>query len=173
MKEQYIPVGIHNQEIFIINLEDGKPHCGIDGKPCFDVIRPVDVETLEYLRDMDQREDEYKELWKEAVAADATEQGFTDWLEDLWAEEFDEEDEEDFPGKDNSFCRYLDEDLREAADKFLLEECGVEVGTWEAAGTYSPGSFGSEKFTGWDYVFDTPLAKKYAKEYEKRFFKLR
>ena len=166
MKEQYIPVGIYDKEIFIMRLEDGKPHCGVDNKPCFGVIRPVEDSNLDYLRNQCEREDEYKNFWKEAVAADATEESFQDWYDSVWEEEFDEDDPEDFPGKDSSDCQYLDEEKRLAADNFLYNEYGMRVGTWESAGSYSPSGFRKEPFTGWDYVFNDPLSEKLAKDYE-------
>lgn len=166
MKEQHIPVGIYNKEIFIIRLVDGKPYCGIDNKPVFDVIRPVEKERLESLRNPNEREEEYKDLWKMAVAEGATEEGFQDWFEGVWEDAFDEDDPEDFPCKDESDCQYLTEDLRLAADGFLYNEYGLNVGTWESAGLYGPGSFNDEPFKGWDYVFNAPLSEKWAKYYE-------
>lgn len=53
-----VPVGIYNNEIFIARIEDGVMASS------FDVIRPVSVESLEYLRDRYKREDEYKDFWK-------------------------------------------------------------------------------------------------------------
>jgi hypothetical protein len=165
MKEQHIPVGIYNKEIFIVRLVDGKLYRGIDNKPVFDVIRPVEDSTLDYLRNQSEREDEYKDFWKQAVAADATEESFQDWYDSLWEEEFDEDDPEDFHGKDDSDCQYLDEEKRLAADNFLYSEYGMRVGTWESSGGYPP-AFRNEPFEGWDYVFNDPLSEKFAKEYE-------
>ena len=160
MREQHIPVGIYDTEIFIIRLVDGKPYCGIDNKPIFDVIRPVEDSDLDRLRNQDERADEYKDFWKQAVAAGDTEESFQDWYDSLWEEEFDEDDPEDFPGKDDSDCQYLDEEKRLAADNFLYNEYDMRVGTWESAGLYPPreGVF--------DYVFNDPLSEKWAKYYE-------
>lgn len=82
MREQHIPVGISDREIYIALVVDGEfKH--FDG-----VLRPVSVEQLDYLRDMYERRDEYKDLWKEAVSADATEMGLDDWLEEIWRDGF-------------------------------------------------------------------------------------
>lgn len=156
---QNIPVGIYNKEIYIARIEDGVMATS------FDVIRPVSVETLEYLRDRYKREDEYKDLWKQAVAADNTEEGFSDWLDSVWDEEYDEDDEEDYPGKDSSDVDLISEKERTEADDFLKTK-GIEVGTWESSGWYAPVSFSKSKvFNGWDYVFDNPEARKWAKRY--------
>ena len=167
MKEKHIPVGIYDREIYFVRLEeDGKLYCGIDGEPVFDVIRPVTENDLELLRDTDERRDEYKDFWKQAVAADATEESFDDWLDRVWEEDFDENDPEDFPGKDSSDCQYLTEDFRLAADAVLQGKYGITVGTWESAGGYPPTRSGRNNFKKWDYVFDAPLSRKYAKDYE-------
>lgn len=171
MKEQHIPVGIFHGEIFIVTIEDGKLHVGIDGKPCFDVLRPVSEDALEKYRDMSYREDEYLDAWKEAVAHGRTLEGFDDWFEDLWEEEFDESDPEDFPGKDDSFTDYLTEDFRLVADGIIKARMGIDVGTWEASGCYPPdtNAIHGNIFRDWDYVFEAPLSKKYAKEFAKKY----
>ena len=158
-----VPVGIYNGEIFIVLVKDGKM------TDSFDVIRPVTKEQLSYLRDKWERADDYKYFWKEAVASDATEQSFEDWFDAVWDEEFDETDEEDFAGKDDSFIYYLDEDERKAADAYM-ESQGVEIGTWESSGCYAPVSACTKDktFKGWEFVFDNDEARKCAKEYEKR-----
>ncbi len=156
-----VPVGIYNNEIFIARIEDGVMASS------FDVIRPVSVESLEYLRDRYKREDEYKDFWKQAVAADRTEESFSDWFDSVWDEEYDESDEEDFPGKDNSDVDLISEEERAEADNFLKTK-GIEVGTWESSGWYSPGNFHTgNEFHGWEYVFDNPEARKWAEKYEK------
>lgn len=156
-----VPVGIYNNEIFIARIEDGVMASS------FDLIRPVSVESLEYLRDRYEREDEYKDFWKQAVAADRTEESFSDWFDSVWDEEYDESDEEDFPGKDNSVVDLISEEERAEADNFLKTK-GIEVGTWESSGRYSPGNFHTgNEFHGWDYVFDNPEARKWAEKYKK------
>ena len=166
MRERHIPVGIYDKEIYFVRLdEDGKLHRGIDGNPVFDVIRPVTEKDLELLRDPDERRDEYKDFWKQAVAADTTEESFDDWLDRVWEEDFDENDPEDFPGKDSSDCQYLTEDFRLAADAVLQGKYGITVGTWESAGGYPPTRSGRNDFKKWDYVFEAPLSRKYAKYY--------
>ena len=173
-----IPVGIYDGEIYLAEMEGEKPHVGIDNKPVFCVLRTVSESQLEYLRDISEREDEYKDLWKEAVHADQTEQGFDDWLDDVWAEEYDEDDPEDFPGKDSSWLDDLSEEDRAAADEFL-EGQGYSIGTWEASGCYDPmhGTYHSadgrwySDFKDWDFVFDNPEARKIAEDFVKKFVK--
>lgn len=171
---QRIPVGIHEKEIFIAKVKDGKmarDYCG--GLYFYDVLRPVSTDMLETLRDPDSRRDEYKDLWREAVHAGTTEAGLDDWLEEVWEEEMGEGDPESYPGKDDSGCEYLTEDFRKEADDFLLKHENIEVGTWECSGSYNPtfarydhetGEFRS-KFEKFDYVFNNPLSKALAKEY--------
>ena len=157
---QNIPVGIYNNEIFIARIEDGV----LAG---FDVLRLVSTEQLDYLRDKYERTDEYKYLWKEAVKNDKTELGLDDWLDSIWEDEYDEDDEEDFPGKDSSFLDYLSEEDRKAADEYL-ETLGIEVGTWEASGCYAPVNYFRKEnnvFTGWQFVFDNDEARKWAERY--------
>ena len=158
MSEKHIPVGISDNEIFIAKVVDGEFKY-FDG-----VLRPVTVKQLEYMRDQYERRDEYKEFWKEAVQADATEDSFDDWLDQVWSEEYDEDDPEDFPTKDDSDMQYLSEEDRLKADWFLGTQ-GIEVGTWECSGCYSPASFNKE-FKHFDYVFMNPEAERIAKEYE-------
>lgn len=139
MKEQNIPVGIYKNEIFIAKVEDGKFAKNYYGDLHFSgVLRPVSVDMLENYRDPDKRRGEYKDYWKQAVQAGSTEDGFENWLEEVWSEEMDEDDPESYPGKDDSGCEYLTEDFRKEADGFLLEHGDIEVGTWESAGSYSP-----------------------------------
>lgn len=61
--------------------------------------------------------------------------------------------------------QYLSEQDRLDADRFLQEEEGFEVGTWECGGSYSPRSFNKD-FKRFDYVFNTREAERIAKEYE-------
>lgn len=161
MARKKFPVGIYNGEIFIIDTERNKE----DGHFSFDVIRYVTDSQLEYLRDPDERRDEYKEFWQQAVQAGTTEDGLDDWLESIWDEEMDEDDPESYPGKDESDCDAINEEERKAADEFIEESRGVTVGTWESSGAYSPGSFDGGEFKGWDFMFDTPEARKWAKKY--------
>ena len=159
MKEQHIPVGIYKKEIFIASVTDGKPYRGFDNRMCFDVIRPVSVVDLEHMRDPDYRMDDYEDLWRDAVRAGNTILGLEDWFNEIWDEEFDETDPEDFLGKDDSDTQYLGEEDRLAADNFLANQYDLNVGTWESSGCYAPDG----KF---DFVFDNPLAKEIAKEFE-------
>lgn len=176
MKEKHIPVGIYNNEVFIAEFEDGKLRVGIDKKPIFGVLRPVSAEHLESYRDSDQREDEYKDLWREAVRAGQTEEGFYEWFEDVWSEEFDEDDPEDFPGRDDSDTEYLVDDDRLKADQFLSTK-GIDVASYTCGGSYSPatkvyhcdtGSWYSD-FKEWDYVFPSKEAEKIAADFVRKF----
>jgi hypothetical protein len=159
--EKQTPVGIYNKEVFIAHEFDGKiTH--------FDVIRLVDEDSLEDYRNPDYRREEYKDMWKQAVAADATEQSFDDWFDDAWNESYDEDDPEDFPCKDDSDVCVLTEEEREEADRFIEENYGIIVGTWEASGCYDP-EFRDGKFAGWDYIFERgcKIAEDYVKKHRK------
>lgn len=165
MKEG-IPVGIYNGEIYIADTEhDGTVRRGCDGRICFTTLRPVSADALENLRNPDARREEYKDFWKEAVKSGATEEGFEEWLDGVWEDEFDEDDEEDYPGKDPSGVDVLSEEERKAADAFL-ESQGMDVATWECAGGYPPtfACYDSRdgewrnRFVRWDYVFDSSEA---------------
>ena len=66
------------------------------------------------------------------------------------------------------------EELWEKADAFLLETEDIEVGTWEASGSYSP-TIEVHHNDGWysdfkkfDLVFDLQLATQYYKSLKKK-----
>lgn len=144
-------VGISNKEIFI------------KSKYGFHVLRPVEKDVLEELRTVEgQINYGADDLWREAVQAGITTDGLDDWMETYMSESFDETDEEDFPCKDNSSCDELSEEDRELADKYLLEEYNLEVGTWECSGSFSPNSF-NKNFKKFDLVLNPKLAKEYYK----------
>ena len=118
-------IGIYDKEIFIEN--------GLN----YDVLRFVDKETLDRLHTVEGLIDYgYDELWKEAVVHDATTDSLNDWLEQLLCEE--DDGDEEFVGKDSSFLSTLTKKERKAADKFILDTYGIEVGTWECSGLYPP-----------------------------------
>jgi hypothetical protein len=156
MKRKFVPVGIFGKEIFIANLENGK----IRG---FDVLRPVTEEQLETLRDPDNIKDYLREDWKLAVQNDATESSLDDFVDEA-VQEYDlDENEEMYPGKDESGLENLTIDERDQADAFMENEYDMTIGTWESSGWYAPTStFGKEKYNGFDYVFDTPEAHELA-----------
>ena len=158
--EQHIVTGIYNKEIFIACVEDGKVKK-------WDVIRPVSAYLLAELRDPDTYKEYCRDLWKDAVHSGNTELGLQEFAQECIDEADVDNDDEAFPYKDDSDCQYLIDELREEADTFLEENEGFEVGTWESAGCYAPASFGDGAFTGWDYVFSTPEAKKMAKAFVK------
>lgn len=176
MKEKHIPVGIYNNEVFIAEFEDGKVRVGCDGKPIFGVLRVVDEDMLEKMRDQSYREEDFKDHWKMAVHAGSTEQSFQDWYDDLWAEEFDEDDPEDFLWKDASDLEYLVGEDRLAADNFLASR-GINVGTWESSGSYAPDTEVYHEdgwysdFKEWDYVFNSKEAEEIAADFVKKFVK--
>ena len=108
----------------------------------FDVIRPVEASVLQDLRDPDSYQDYCEDLWKGAVQAGATKLGLREYAEQC-----------------------IDE-----ADNYLLNECGVEVGTWECSGSFCPNSF-YKNFKKFDYVFDNDAARKAAEDYYKKIAK--
>lgn len=160
MKRRPKAVGIYNDEIFIANFDE---EGNING---FDVLRSVTKNMLEELRDADSYEDYCEDLWKCAVQAGSTKLGLHEFAQELIDEADVDNDEEAFPLKDDSGIEYLTEEERELADKFLLEHSNIEVGTWEASGSYPPtydqlinGQWVTT-FKKFDYVFDEELAKK-------------
>ena len=160
--EKHIVTGIYNKEIFIAVIEDGK----IRG---WDVLRPVSTEDLEKRRDPSEIKEYCRDLWKEAVRAGVTEDSLDDYVDAVIAESDMDDNEEMYPGKDESDCDYLIPDIREEADTYMSEEEGIEIGTWESSGCYEPSThwFGRETpFQKWDYVFKSKDAQKYAKQYE-------
>lgn len=157
--EKHIVVGIYRQEIFIAAVENGEiKH--------WDVLRPVSASRLESLRSEDEIKEYCRELWVAAVRAGATEQSLDEYVEDVIAECEMDENEEMYPGKDESDCEFLLPELREEADAYMLEKEGVEIGTWESSGGYAPNAHWYTKapeFKKWDYVFNNTEAKKIAK----------
>ena len=161
-KSRHIPVGIYGNEVFIAEIEpSGEVHRGINGKPLFEVIRPVTLESLEEHRGMDSMRDVMRHAWKEVVDSDNTELGFDDWLKNVWSEMYDEDDEEDYPFKDDSYTEYLTGQDRLTAESFIESNGYPQIGTWECSGLYQL----SDDF---DYVFMSPEAEKIAREIEKR-----
>lgn len=163
MKEKAVPVGIFQKEIFIALYRDGKLYG-------FDVIRPVEANVLEELRDPDSYQEYCEDLWKGAVQAGATRLGLREYAEQCIDEADCLNDDEAFPGKDESGCENLTPELRKEADNYLMDECGVEVGTWECSGSFCPNSF-YKNFKKFDYVFDNDAARKSAKDYYKKIAK--
>lgn len=159
--EKYIVVGIYNQEIFIARVQE-------NGQAFWDVLRPVSAERLERLRDESEIKEYCRDLWKQAVIADATEDSLDEYVQEIIDECGMDDDEEMYPGKDESDCQYLTEELRKEADDYLAEHEDFEVGTWESSGSYAPNCKwhnGDKKFTGFDYVFSTSEAQAQAKAF--------
>lgn len=131
---KHVPIGIYNEEIFIAQIEDGN----IDG---FDVLRVVEKDRLETFRDPDSEDTRsyYKDFWKAAVASNSTEASLSEFVEEIFNDgDYDESDEEDFPGKDEYGLQFLTEEQRKQADEFIEDTTDKEVGTWEDCGWYSP-----------------------------------
>lgn len=151
-------VGIYEREIFIAELDKEGNFVQFTG-----VLRPVTAEMLEELRNADTYKEYCRDLWQCAVSAGNTELGLEDFAQECIDEAGVDDDEEAFPGKDDSDTVYLTEEERKTADKFLSESEEIEVGTWECSGMYSPNSFDSDehKFKKFDYVFDRKLAEQF------------
>ena len=170
---KHIPVGIFDDEIFIAELtNEGK----IRG---FDVLRPVTPSELESYRDPDDDDtrDHYKELWQMAVAGGSYEGSLSDYIEEDFNEYDLDDDEEMWPGKDESGLEYLTEEAREEADRFMDEERDITIGTWECSGWFPPtsakyrsedGEF-KDRFEKWDFIFDNDEARRLAKEWKKLY----
>lgn len=139
-------IGIFNQEIYIKSDDS------------FGVLRYVAKDVLEKLHTVEGLiEYGWDDLWKQAVQYGATTDGLNDWLESVLDEE--DDGDEKFPSKDDSFLDELSDEDRKAADAYILERYGEVVGTWECSGIYSPNSFGT--FKGFDLVLNDRLAKEY------------
>ena len=118
-------IGIYNKEIFI-ETQDG----------CTHVLRIVPADRLKDLQSVEGlKKYGFDDDWRNAVYAGHTELGLDDWLEELLD---DIDGDEDFPCKDNSYVDDLPQDVREKADEFIYDTYGIEVGTWECSGIYSP-----------------------------------
>lgn len=167
MAKQPKAVGIYNNEIFIANFNEDGTIMG------FDVLRPVSTSQLEYFRDESEIKERVRDLWIEAVRTGRYEDSLDDYAQGV-IDETDMDDEENYPFKDESGLEYLTEDEREKADAFLLETEDIEVGTWEASGSYSP-TIEVHHNDGWysdfkkfDLVFDLQLATQYYKSLKKK-----
>lgn len=159
-------IGIYEEEIFLVEGNNiNNVHRGIDGKPIFCVLRPVSKEQLEDYRDDDEIREYVRDIWKEAVMSGDYEGSLDDYVEEVKNECGMEDDEEAYPCKDDSWTEYIYDEVREQADEFIKENCGYEVGTWEASGCYEP-AYRSE-FKGFDFVFPTPEAQAFAEAYTK------
>lgn len=162
-------VGIYDEEIFIANFND-------DGTiRNFEVLRPVSAEMLSDLRDADTYKDYCEDLWRCAVQAGNTESGLLEFAQELIDVADCDNDDEAFPLKDDSGLEYLTPEEREAADNFLQEEYGIEVGTWESSGSFPPTMevcigrnekdepIWGTNFKKFDFVFDFDIAEQYYK----------
>ncbi len=157
MVRKHKAVGIYDKEIFIASFDENG---NIEG---FDVLRHVTAEMLSDLCDAGTYKDYCEDLWRSAVMAGSTELGLEDFAQELIDEADCDGDDEAFPLKDYSGLQYLEDEERKAADEFLLDTYGIEVGTWESAGSYLPCAFTEDKFEKFDFVFDQELAEAYYK----------
>ena len=151
---EYKTVGIYDKEIFIAELDDKGNFVRFSG-----VLRPVTKEMLEELRDVDTYKEYCRDLWQCAVQSGDTELGLEDFAQEQLDDAGIDDDEEAFPGKDDSDTQYLTEEERAIADDFLFLNNDVEVGTWESSGMYPPDM--DNDFKKFDYTFDKKLAKQY------------
>lgn len=112
-------------------------------------------EDLEYWQSYEGAKEYLIDFWKDAVWNGDVTCSLDEYIE-LSMNEL--ADDEDYLGKDNSWCDVFEdyETLREVVDKFILDEYGEEVGTWEASGCYTP----HNKF---DFVINEKLAEEYYK----------
>lgn len=121
------------------------------------VIRPVTRETLDYYRD---DMDSVKDIWKDAVANDKTEDSLEDYFESLLpdCESVFSTNDEAWPFKDESFCEDLlidmdnptvktyfliADNLRQCVEDAIMENPDIktpngEIATWECAGWFPP-----------------------------------
>ena len=165
MSERYITLGIDKRgEVYGLCLKDGSEDDFVKNSLGYStscaVIRPVDRRTLDYCR---EDTESIKDTWKLAVEHDRTELGLDDYFEDALSEccSVFGNDEEAYPGKDESFCDdlLLDDDnptvktywmtdsgLRAYVEKCIRESPFIDTGnvdkhdiaTWESAGWYPP-----------------------------------
>ena len=168
MVRQPKAVGIYNKEIFIAKFNEDGTIMG------FDVLRHVTKDMLEELRDVDSYKPYCKDLWIEAVRSGNYEGSLEEYAQELIDESDADNDEESFPGKDESGLEYLTLNERNDADEFLLNEYNIEVGTWESSGWYDPTHEVYHKdgwysdFKKFDLVFDLQLATQYYKSLKKK-----
>ena len=148
-------VGIYNGEIYI--SDDGKKVSQ------FSVIRPVSAELLNELHTIQFWMDNYRYWWVDAAKAGTTDLSLEDWFTNLMDE--DDDGEEEFIGKDGSDCHIFDlyDGLRERCDRFIKKSRGVDVGTWECAGSYCPRDWSTNAPKKFDLVLDEELAGEYYK----------
>ena len=140
------PIGIYNGELFL--KEDNHSNM------C--VLRYVEQSDLAYRQSFSGTREFVEDIWREDVYNNGVTCSLDEYVEMVMNNEI--IDDEDFVGKDDSWCEVFEdyETLRELVDKFILDEYGEEVGTWEASGCYTP----KAKF---DFVIDEKLAEEYYK----------
>lgn len=140
------PIGIYKGELFL--KEDNHSNM------C--VLRYMTKEDLEYWRSYEGVKEFVEDIWREDVYNNGVTCSLDEYVEIVMNNEIN--DDEDFVGKDDSWCCVFDyyDNLRTLVDKFILDEYGEEVGTWEASGCYTP----KAKF---EFVINEQLAEEYYK----------
>lgn len=141
------PIGIYNGELYLAEND-------FNGTQNMCVLRYITKDDLEYKRSYTGTRECVEEIWREQVYNGDETCSLDEYVEMVMNDEI--IDDEDFVGKDDSWCEVFEdyEILRELVDKFILDECGEEVGTWEASGCYTPNA----KF---DFVIIKKLAELY------------
>jgi len=143
--QHYITLGMDKDgQIYGIPVDENGNFDKLNPPSC-NVIRPVSQETLDYCRN---DEESMLEDWQNQVQAGMTRLGLKEFFEEAMSENG---DPEWWPGKDESFV----DDLIASngvgePDKVLFQDClqdaekrlGEKLGTWEAAGWWTP----SERF---------------------------
>ena len=143
------PIGIYNQELYVAEND-------FNGTQNMCVVRYITKDDLEYRRSYTGTREFVEDIWREDVYNNGVTCSLDEYVEIVMNNEI--IDDEYFVGKDDSWCNVFDyhDNLRTLVDKFILDEYGEEVGTWEASGCYTP----KAKF---DFVIDEKLAEEYYK----------
>lgn len=144
-------VGIKDGEIYI--AEYFFDHRGYSKGVTGWVMRPLTETEIEELNEPENYIEYYREIWKDAVQADRTEDGLEDFAENAARQE-----EGLYPGDDPSFrdeTESIINALCEVDRDEILYYCG-EYQTWECSGC---GRIFS-KDIDFDYVFDFDLLDK-------------
>lgn len=143
------PIGIYKGELYLV--EDD-----FNGTHNMYVLRYITIDDLAYNQSFTGSREFLEDIWRENVYNNGVTCSLDEYVEMVMNDEI--IDDEDFVGKDDSWCDVFDyhDNLRTLVDKFILDEYGDEVGTWEASGFYTPK-------TKFDFVINDELAELYYK----------
>lgn len=154
-------IGIANEEVYFVGSV--KNVDGIEVIPNIVGYRPVDEGKFERLRDEDWAisEDDYDTfhfLWKEAVAADRTEDSYQEFAEAVWDEEDRSEEPLWFFGQDCSGEGHVlieDMALHEKVKTDLEPLLDYTIGSWEWSCWIDPFADRRDKKEAikWDVVY--------------------